>query len=165
MLQRKTRPFANTGDFYTALGRFYAVWSAVELDIDCAIGKLKQLPPEEAHRLVAAMKFSKKLDVLRFLLDNSKYENVAQLKEFLDRIENETLRNVFAHSFMASDSSSVSFYHRRSRQGQYSCEPYRFEAENFFVHVQNFAQLAHDFERAFGFAQKEVGKFASFALQ
>jgi len=72
------------------------------------------VPPKLArglatHRLVAALKFSKKVKLLRSLLDKSEYGNVAQLQDFLDRIENNSLRNVFAHSFLASDVSSITF--------------------------------------------------------
>ena len=44
------KPFANTAEFYAALGWFYSVWSSVELTIDCAICKLENTQPEQAHK-------------------------------------------------------------------------------------------------------------------
>jgi hypothetical protein len=34
-------PFANTPEFYTALGYFFAFWGRAELAIDCAIWKTR----------------------------------------------------------------------------------------------------------------------------
>ena len=53
--------------------------------------------------------------MLRSLLPNSDYQNVPELEEFLTRIEEESLRNVFAQSFLASDPQSVTFVHRPSK--------------------------------------------------
>jgi hypothetical protein len=55
-------PFANTPEFYTALGYFFAAWSRTELAIDCAIWKARgtQETAEEAHARVAHMKFADK---------------------------------------------------------------------------------------------------------
>src|SRR5262249_16746436 len=129
------------------------------------IGRLKMIPAEQTHRLVAGLRFSDKLKLLRSLLDQSHPANLEQLREFLDRIENDSLRNVFAHSFLASDTSSVTFYHRESpRRGEYSCYGYRFLADNFVTHVQEFAELTHNFERALEFSQREIGEFASQAI-
>jgi hypothetical protein len=109
-MNNNPEPFANTPAFCAALGWFYAVWSATELNIDCAIGKLKNISPEQTHTLVAKLNFGPKVEMLRSLLPNSDYQNVPELQEFLTRIEEESLRNVFAHSFLASDSQSVRLY-------------------------------------------------------
>jgi len=159
------KPFANTKEFCAALGWFYAIWSSTELNIDCIIGKLKGTPPEQTHALLAGLKFSGKLKLLRSLLSESGLPNVAELNEFLERIENDTLRNTFAHSFLASDPDSVTFVHRKLDGNKYSCIGYRFAAGGFFTHVQNFAELSHDFEKALGFSRKEIGEFASWAIK
>ena len=113
--------------------------------------------------MVSALKFSDKTKLLRSLLDQAAHHNAGQLKDFLESIDND-FRNVFSHSFIASDAESVTFIHRKSRRGQYSCTGYQFEAENFLTHVQWFAQLTKDFEKALGFDQKEIGEFTSYAM-
>ena len=158
------KPFANTPQFYAALGWFHAVWSGTELNIDYAIGRLKKMPPEQTHALVAGLRFSDKIKMLKQLLSKSDYGNVSELEQYLTRIESNSLRNTFSHSFLVSNSNTVAFVHRRSNRGQYLCEGYRFAADNFFAHVQEFVQLSHDFERALGFSAKEIGDFAAAAI-
>ena len=113
---------------------------------------------------MAGLHFGPKAALLRSLLATSNFKNVSELKGFLTRITRESLRNVFTHSFIASDEHSVTFIHRKS-QTIYSADVYKFGADDFCTHVKEFVQLAHDFEVALGIlSSKEVGKFASFAI-
>src|SRR5262249_50815584 len=112
------KPFANTPRFYSHLGWFHAAWTAMDLDVDFAIYKLLKITPEQTHALVAGLEFGRKTALLRSLLSQSDLKNKDQLKGFLTRISKESLRNVFSHSFIASDEHSVAFIHRSS-QGQY----------------------------------------------
>jgi hypothetical protein len=94
--------------FYTALGWFYAIWSRTELAIDCAMWKASGTETaEEAHERSARMKFSDKCKRFRILLDGGKIPNGEKVKDLLSRIEDHSMRNVFAHSFLASDEHSV----------------------------------------------------------
>jgi hypothetical protein len=164
MTDPNPKPFANTPQFYAALGWFYATWTAVELNIDLAIHKALKIEPEQTHALVGPLEFGRKVSILRSLLSAGDRQNAEQLKGFLTRITKTSLRNVFAHSFLASDINSVTFVHR-SGQGQYSAQGYRFESKNFLDHVQNFVQLAHDFENALGLSAAEIGDFAAASLK
>jgi hypothetical protein len=77
------------------------------------------------------------------------------------------MRNVFAHSFLASDEHSVAFVHRnkgRGKHGKYEATAYKLSRDDFFDHVQNFVQLAFDFQQAVGLTHKEVADFAAMAL-
>jgi hypothetical protein len=104
------RPFANTPAFYTALGWFYAVWSRTELAIDCAIWKASGTETaERAHERAAHTKFSDKCKHLRTLLDGGKIPNYEKAQDLLTWIEDQSMRNVFAHSFLATDEHSVTF--------------------------------------------------------
>jgi hypothetical protein len=58
---------------------------------------------EEAHERSARMKFSDKCKRFRILLDGGKIPNGEKVKDLLTRIEDHSMRNVFAHSFLASD--------------------------------------------------------------
>jgi len=158
------KPFANTPEFCAALGWFYAVWSNTELNIDYAIGKLENISPEKTHALVAKLKFSDKVKLLRVLLNKSAYTNIDKLQQYLNRIEKDSLRNAFSHSFLASDADSVMFIHRKSERGKYSPMMYHFPVDGFLAHVKYFARLSADFQKALGFSQKEIAAFASYAL-
>jgi hypothetical protein len=140
-------PFANTPEFYAALGCFYAAWSRTDLAIDCAVWKATGTETEEqTHKRVAGMKFSDKCKHFRSLVDTGKFQYGDKVKDLLVQIEKHSMRNVFAHSFLASDEQSVMFIHRQSRRGKYEALGYKFARDQFFDHVQNFVQLSFDLE-------------------
>jgi hypothetical protein len=86
--------FANTREFYTALGYFFAAWSRTELAIDCAIWKARggQEMAGEAHARVAHMRFADKCKEFRSLLGTGKFVNGDRVRELLRRIEQDSLR-------------------------------------------------------------------------
>jgi hypothetical protein len=73
---------------------------------------------EEAHERSARMKLSDKCKRFRILLDGGKIPNGEKVKDLLTRIEDHSMRNVFAHSFLASDEHSVTFIHRKVSVGE-----------------------------------------------
>jgi hypothetical protein len=154
-------PFANTIDFYALLGFFYAAWSRAEIVVDCAIWKLLGTTPQQTHVLAASMGFRWKATVLRFLLPNSD-RDAEQIKGCLARIS-ESLRNPFAHSFLASDKDSVAFIHRTA-QGRYKAKPYKFTAAKFAEHVNDFYKLVSEFEKARGLTDQEIAYLAACAI-
>ena len=164
-LRDKPTPFANTPEFCAALGYFYAAWSRTELAIDCATWKaLGAETAEKAHERSARTKFRDKCKQFRALLDGGKFEHGEQVRELLARIEYNSLRNVFAHSFLASDEQSVTFIHRKVERGKYQPTGYTIPRDDFIDHVQNFVQLSFDFEQAVGLSHKEVADFAAMAM-
>ena len=105
-MPEKPVPFAKTNEFYSALGFFYAIWSQIELTIDYATWKaLGAETPEEAHARCAGAKFSDKFKEFRTLLEGRNIANGEKMKELLAQIE-DSMRNGFAHSFMATDDPS-----------------------------------------------------------
>jgi hypothetical protein len=163
-MPEKPRPFANTPEFYDAFGRFYAAWSRAELAIDCAIWKvLGTESAEQAHERSARMRFSDKCKQLQTLLNEGKIPNSEKAKELLTEIENQG-RNIFAHSFLASDEHSVTFIHRKIEQGKYQAPAYTIPRACFLDHVRQFLQLCLDLEQAVGLTDKEVRDFAAMAI-
>jgi hypothetical protein len=164
-MSKRPKPFANTIPFYTMLGLFYAAHSSAELTLDCAICRVLKLTPEQTHVLVATWEYGRKAAVLRSLLKGSAYNNKeAEIKGYLTKI-GKSLRNTFAHSFLASDEHHVTFVHRTATQGEYSCIGYNFTPDGFGRHVQDFVQLAHDFEKALGLSHSEIAEFAAAAVR
>jgi hypothetical protein len=164
-MPEKVKPFANTDEFYIALGGFYAAWRRTDLAIDCAIWKaLETATPEQVHERVASMTFGCKCEYFRSLLATSKFKKIETVKDLLTRITDHSMRNVFAHSFLASDEHSVAFIHRKSKRGQYQVNAYQITRDQFLNHVSEFAQLSLDFEKALGLSDKEVRDFGAAAL-
>ena len=62
-----SKPFVHTKRFYGHFGRFYAVWSAAELNIDLTIGRILKIPPEQTHTLVAGMQFGRVTHIKNFV--------------------------------------------------------------------------------------------------
>jgi hypothetical protein len=154
--------FANTTEFYTALGRFHAAWSRIELVIDCAIWKGSDTETaQQAHERVARMKFSDKLKKLRTLTDGGKFKHGEKVNDLLRQIEEESRRNVFAHSILASDEHSVTFIHRSMQRGKYKVMRHKISNHGFVKHVEKFVQVAVDFQQAVGLSDREVGGFAA----
>jgi hypothetical protein len=166
----KPLPFAKTPEFYTALGYFYAIWSQIELTIGYATWKaLGSETPEEAHARIASTKFSDQCKKLRTLLESNKISNGERVKELLTQIEDSSMRNVFAHSFMATDEHWVTFVHRKIGRRQhgkkYEVTACCFSRQDFFNHVQNFQQLCLAFNQAVvGQSEKEFRTFAAMAI-
>jgi hypothetical protein len=166
-MPEKPLPFAKTPEFYTTLGYFYAIWSQIELAIDYATWKaIGTETPEEAHACSAGTKFSDKCKEFRTLLEGNKIPNGEKVKELLTHIE-DSMRNVFAHSFMATDGHSVTFVHRkigRGKHGKYEVTAYQFSRQDFLNHVQNFEQLLFKFNHAVELSEKEFRTFAAMAI-
>jgi hypothetical protein len=163
MAKRTNRklPFADTEKFYLALGCFFAAWSRTELAIDYAMWKARGTETaEEAHERSARTKFSDKCKQFRTLVDSGKFPH----GELLTRIEQDSMRNTFVHSFLASDEHSVAFIHRKVERGKYSVTGYKISHIGFIKHVQSFVRLSFEFERAVGLSDKEVREFAAMAV-
>jgi hypothetical protein len=164
-MTKKPTAFAYTQRFYAHLGWFYATFTAVDLAVDFIIYKCLGLTAEQTHRLVAGMEFGKKVALARSLLPDSEFKNVPQIKGYLTKITKESLRNVFTHSFIASDHQHVAFIHRTAHQGEYTCTGYKFEPDGFVQHTKEFVQLAEDFEKSLGFPHKEIADFSAAAIK
>jgi hypothetical protein len=155
-------PFANSTEFYAALGRFHAAWSRADLVIDCAIWKAGTETQEDVHKRVAGMQFGPKCDYFLSLLPTSKFENIQKVEELL-RLITDAKRNEFSHSFLASDEGSVSFIYRKTRKDKYEVKQATVTPEEFFDHVEEFIHLSFDFQSAVGLSDWEVAGFAAAA--
>jgi hypothetical protein len=107
-----------TPEFLTQVGRFYGLWAAIELAIDYSKGQFLKLPAEETHLLTAGNEFNRKSRVLMALIKRNDHPKKDQLLSALKIIQNESLRNLFAHSFLDHDENEVTFV-QRWRGGQY----------------------------------------------
>jgi hypothetical protein len=136
------KPFANTDEFYHKLGLFYFAWSRTDLVIDCAVWKASE-PAPEVHEQIAPMNFARKCKHFRSLLPTSKFKDIEKVEKLLTRIPDHSMRNVFAHSFLASDIDSVTFIDRwQQGGGPYRVDWHPFTRDQFLNHVEDFIQLS-----------------------
>jgi hypothetical protein len=137
-------PLGLTVEFTTWFGTFHGLWLSTELTVDYTICKLLKIPHEEAHLLTAGMEVGRKLRLLEGLLKRSDYKNKDVIIGALRKLQNETKRNVFAHSYLMSDEKTVTFVHRSSGQ-KYTAEKFVFTMPEFKEHMVSFAQHAQTF--------------------
>lgn len=158
----KPKNLALTAEFNTAFGYFHSGWAVAEGAIDYAIGQFLGLTPEQTHLVTAGADHGRKAMLLRDLVARSDHANRAELLRTLKVIQNESLRNVFAHSYIASDENTVTFI-ERTRGGPYRVKQHPFTREEFFDHVGKFVRASSDFETALGFTREELAAFLNAA--
>jgi hypothetical protein len=140
---------ASRKEFSAWLGLFYVVWSGAEVVTAYAVGKFLSLAHEETHLLTARMEFARKTALLRALISRSDHPKKAALKGALNKMQNESKRNVFAHSFLRSDLKTVTFV-ERTWEGDFKVRLHKFTLEEFIEHVERFQVAGREFERALG---------------
>jgi len=151
-------------EFAAWLGRFYQFWSYAEMATSLAIGELLRITDEEAHLLTARMEFSRKAGLIRELLKRRKHPNESAIRSALNKIQNESKRNILAHSILLSDDTALTFIERGWQQ-DYVSEVHQFTMEEFVKHVHRFALATGDLGRALGLSAERSGKFAAAALK
>jgi len=102
----------DTVDFNATLGFFYGAWAVSDALMDCAIGRTLRLTHAETHIVTAGMPFGRKIALLRSLVNRGNHKNKQKIIQSINTIQNESLRNIFAHSYLASDEKTVSFIER-----------------------------------------------------
>ncbi|MFB6451782.1 hypothetical protein [Bradyrhizobium tunisiense] len=149
--------------FTSEMGRFYGIWATTELTVDFAICKLLSVPHEEGHLITAGVGFNQRARLLQALV---KRKNAARGNEIIDAlrtIQNESLRNTFAHSFLTGNEKTVEFV-ERSRHGLYNPKVHQFTLEEFQDHVQKFWQAGQKLFAALGDPYEEFQQFAEAAI-
>jgi hypothetical protein len=149
--------------FLEWLGAFFGAWATLELITSYGIGKFLRVSDEEAHVLAAGMEFGPKARLLRNLVYRSDDPNKGRIINLLWKIQNESKRNVFAHSFIISDTSGVSFI-ELSRGGDYKATEHEFTLTSFVDHVVTFTKDMAELEAAIGADAQSLARFAKAAL-
>ena len=152
-----------TDPFLSKVGKFYGIWSTTELAIDYAVGKFLSLPFEETHLLTAGMEFNRKARLLMALLNRSDHPQKNVMINSVKTIQNESLRNVLAHSFMEHEHDYVVFV-ERSRHGSYNPTRHKFTLPEFSAHVENLYEASVALHDAIGMTDEEVQKFGDAAF-
>ena len=150
--------------FSLTLGQFYQLWSGVELISSLAVGILLDIPDEETHLVTARMEFSRKAGLIRELLQRRPHPKKSAIKSALNRLQNESKRNVFAHSIMLSDEHSVTFLERGWQQ-DYVSSKHKFTLMEFSEHVHVFSKAVTDLREAFDISRERLWTFSEAAMR
>jgi hypothetical protein len=106
------RNLSQTPIFQRELGRFFGAWTSAEATIDFSIGKLLKITHEESHLITATLEFGRKITLLRSLVSRHRSKNKETIIKCLNTLQNESKRNVFAHSYIGSTKTVVTFIER-----------------------------------------------------
>ncbi len=150
-----TQILARTERFERLVGQFYMYWSAFDFAVDFAIGYFLKTPPEVAHLMTAGMDFHRKARLLSALIKRSTHPKKAQLQGALRKGQNESKRNIFAHSFWYSSATAVTFV-ERTRQGDLTAIEHRYTEIQFKTHLAAFKAAALEFETSIAPRQELV---------
>lgn len=150
-------------DFLLALGGFHGAWSSLEVLLSYSIGHTLNIPVNETHMLTSGMEFGRKATLLRNLIHRGDRKNKAQIIGLIGRLQNESLRNVFAHGMITSSRDTVTFIDR-SRHGDYRTTKHVFTLKQFIDHVVEVGEIAANLQVALGVPQQEIHDFVMAAL-
>lgn len=159
----ESKRLTDSNEFSTLLGTFYHMWALTGATLDFAIGMFLRLEPAETHIITAGMEHGRKSMLLLILVSRSNHPNKSELSRTLKIIQNESLRNVFAHSYIGSDEEKI-FFLERSRGGPYKAKEHTFSMKEFNDHVFKFIRAISDFETALDVEPDAVKNFQILAL-
>ena len=131
--------------------------------MDLALGKFLKLPADETHLLTAGMDFNRKANLLRALVSRQQPPNQSAIQTALKTMQNESMRNVFAHSFLRSVGDGICFI-ERARHGNYVAREHNFTIEEFIDHVQKITTASVTFYEALNISTEEFQEFCLAAL-
>jgi hypothetical protein len=149
-------------DFHELFGIFHAVWLTLDVAIDFAISHLLHTSSRDTHIMVSGMMFGSKIRLLINLVQRSHHGKKGELIATLRAIQN-SKRDVFAHSYFASDKDRVLFI-ERTKGGDYKAIEHEFTASEFRDHVANSVLNANKFQDALGVTDEDILHFARAAL-
>ena len=163
MVEDSPKYLAFDDRFLHFFGMFHGMWASMELMLCYGITKFLNIPAQEGHVLTSGMEFGRKITLLRNLVYRSNDPNKRKIMALLGKIQNESKRNVFAHSFITSDATSLTFI-ERSRGGDYKVIRHQYTLREFVGHVDNFVSAAAELEKLVGVTPTELHRFADAAF-
>jgi hypothetical protein len=152
-----------TDEFNMWFGKFHGAWLSVELLVDYAIGFFLETEYEETHHITAGMEIGRKMRLLESLLHRSTHKNKSSLIGYLRKVQNESKRNVFAHSFMDSEPDHITFVNRSFGQ-KYEVQLHKYTLKQFVAHVMTFITTGRYFYESFEFNEDDIQKFGQAAI-
>lgn len=149
--------------FAYLFGMFYQFWSLAEMISSLGIGILLKLNDEETHLVTARMEFARKAALIRHLVAKKSHNKSTEIKTALNKIQNDSKRNVFAHSTVLPIKSGIQFL-ERDWQGDYTAKIHKFSFDEFNDHVMAFSSSVESLFEAFDLSQERLREFSNAAL-
>ena len=145
-------------------GMYHGILGSLELVLCYAITELLKVSPETGHVVTSGMELGRKLTLLRNVAYRSDHPQKRRIMSVAGTIQNESKRNVFAHSYITSEKDTVTFV-ERSRGGDYRVVKHIYTLKEFVAHVQNFVKCASELETLLGITPDKLRQFGEAAFK
>jgi hypothetical protein len=110
------------------------------------------------------MMFGKKARLLADLIKRSTHPNKPVILQHLNKLRGDSLRDVFAHSYIHTDSGTVTFIERRDAGGTVMVREHPFTIGAFIKHVADISDAAVALYAAVVESNEDVQAFSQAAL-
>jgi len=150
--------------FLANYGLFHSVFGSLDVAVDLGIGKFLRLTAHETHLLTTGVDFGRRLQLLIGLAEHHNHPNKKAIISALKKIQDEAKRNAFAHSFLSSDETTVTFIYRH-RERPLEAKRYKFTGPEFQKHVYAFIEAAQAYQTALGVTGEEYRDFADAVIK
>jgi hypothetical protein len=148
--------------FFDALGKFHAIWQALDVVIDFSIGHFRGLDAAATLGETKGMMFGSKMRELKTLVGQSDHPEKAVILECMSKLFR-SHRSELTHSYFASASHAVQFVYNGNKHGE-RARSLLFTGEQFIQHVADFAIAATAFQKSLSLNADEVEAFTAFAI-
>lgn len=127
--------------------------------VSVGIGTFLKIPHEQTAIVTAGMEFGRQITILRNLVYRSQHPNKKRILDALGKLQNESKRNIFAHSILFSDEKKATFV-ERSRGGDYKVTAHSYTVESFAEHVGKFIKMGVELTEALDQSPKDFHEFS-----
>ncbi|MEQ1931998.1 MAG: hypothetical protein ABL957_15910 [Parvularculaceae bacterium] len=150
--------------FSLMLGLFNSGWATLELTTDFAIYKFLGVTPLQAHLITGGLVFGRRAKLLADLVGRSDHPKKKEILATFQAVRSNNKRDVFAHSYIWSNSRIVRFIERPAGGNEATAKAHDFTLAEFEKHVSDFADKCVAFYSALGCTYEEVQAFGDAAL-
>lgn len=128
-------PIGHQQFYHALLGVFHSNWSAIDLYTDIATMQFLGITPEQTHLITSGMVWGRKARLLADLIGHSSDTRRSALMTALNKIR-AAKRDIFAHSYVASDAIHITFLERLT-SGPFKIKEHVFTLEEFGEHARS----------------------------
>lgn len=146
------------------MGLFQSSWAAIEVNTDFAIGRLLGVTYYQTHLITSGVMFGRRARLFVDLLKDSDWPKQSKLLAAFNIIRGSSLRDVFAHAYIASDGNTVTFIERPGGQ-EFRVKEHEFTLGGFIDHVNKVVKAGVSFHNELKIQQSELNAFANAAFK
>ena len=115
------------------------------------IRDLLKITNEDAHLITAGLELNRKATLLRNLLRRSDHPQKSKAIGALNKIQNDSKRNILVHSYLGGTPTTINFIERSKGGAVFHAKNHKFTFEEFQRHVDQFVEQGANLQLALDF--------------